>query len=68
MKIALLKNADRYGLPGVPCGIIEPSATINPDKSSFFIGDGGCVDVDNTDLIDISVSEAQIESLFPLCF
>tara|TARA_Y100000296_G_scaffold33170_1_gene38397 strand:- start:332 stop:550 length:219 start_codon:yes stop_codon:yes gene_type:complete len=68
MKTALLINADKYGLYGVPCGIIEASLTFNPKKRNFSIGDGRSVDVHVSDLVIIVLSDCEKKRLFPLCY
>lgn len=65
---ALLVNAGKYGLDGVPCGIVEPSTTLDPKKRRFFIGDGRFVEVFVRDLISIDLLDGEKRKLFPLCF
>lgn len=66
MPIAILTNYEHYGLKAPTLGFSLPSITFNPSRRVLTFGEGSWIEVEKSDLVEITLTENQKRKIFPL--
>lgn len=64
---AILSHYENYGFDKPVVGFVGSSINFTPEKKLLSFGDGSWVEVKESDLVYIDLTDAQKNAVFPFC-